>query len=151
MSACHGKQICFIFSGHNLTDLLCTHHFPLFVGEGTNDQSTAGDVPLVIDWIPSMELYFIDLMVDHVQRGNKADHTFNEQAWAEMIESFNEKFGLKFNKNLLEDQYTFLMKQHDEISNLINHSGFTWDESQQMVTADNDVWEAYVKVHPSLC
>ena len=90
-------------------------------------------------------------MVDHVQRGNKADRTFNEQAWADMIESFNEKFGLKFNKNLLEDQYTFLMKQHGEISNLINHSGFTWDESQQMVTADNDVWEAYVKVHSSLC
>ncbi|KAK7830407.1 l10-interacting myb domain-containing protein, partial [Quercus suber] len=117
-------------------------------GEGTNDQSPAGHVPLVIDWIPSMELYFIELMVDHVQRGNKADHTFNEQVWADMIESFNEKFGLKFNKNLLEDQYTFLMKQHGEISNLINHSGFTWDESQQMVTADNDVWEAYVKEYP---
>lgn len=117
-------------------------------GEGTNDQSPAGHVPLVIDWIPSMELYFIELMVDHVQRGNKADHTFNEQVWADMIESFNEKFGLKFNKNLLEDQYTFLMKQHGEISNLINHSGFSWDESQQMVTADNDVWEAYVKEYP---
>lgn len=97
-----------------------------------------------------MELYFIDLMVDHVKRGNKADHTFNEQAWTDMIESFNEKFGLKYNKYLLEDQYISLTKQHDEISNILNHSGFTWDESQQKITADNDVWEAYIKVHSSL-
>lgn len=116
--------------------------------EENHGQSPAGNVPLVIDWTPPMELYFIDLMVDHVKRGNKADHTFNEQAWTDMIESFNEKFGLKYNKYLLEDQYISLTKQHDEISNILNHSGFTWDESQQMITADNDVWEAYIKGSP---
>lgn len=96
-----------------------------------------------------MELYFIDLMIDHVHRGNKVTHTFNEQAWDDMIESFNGKFGLHCNKNLLEDWYICLMKQHDDISSIIDHSGFMWDESQQMITAENNVWEDYVKVHSS--
>lgn len=120
----------------------------LMTGEEINEQSFAGDILLGIDWTPSMELYFIDLMVDHVHRGNKVDHIFNEQAWADMVGSFNENFELKCNKNLLEDRYICFMKQHDDICNLLNHSGFTWDESQQMVTADNDVWEAYVQEYP---
>lgn len=121
-----------------------------FIGEEINEQSFAGDILLGIDWTPSMELHFIDLMIDHVHRGNKVDHIFNEQAWADMVGSFNENFGLKCNKNLLEDRYICLMKQYDDICNLLNHTGFTWDESQQMVTADNDFWEAYVEVPSSL-
>ncbi|XP_035538979.1 L10-interacting MYB domain-containing protein isoform X2 [Juglans regia] len=120
----------------------------LMTGEPNNDQSPAGDIPLRMDRTPSMELYFIDLMIDHVQRGNKVTHAFTEQAWADMIESFNGKFGLQCNKNLLEDWYICLMKQHDDISSILNHGGFMWDESQQMVTAENNVWEDYVKGYP---
>lgn len=126
------------------------HGFPHFVGEPNNDQSPAGEIPLRMDRTPSMELYFIDLMIDQVQRGNKVTHTFTEQAWADMIESFNGKFGLQCSKNFLEDWYICLMKQYDDISSILNRSGFMWDESQQMVTAENNVWEDYVKVHSSL-
>lgn len=98
------------------------------------------------EWTQSTELYLIDLLIDHAHRGNKVDNTFNEQAWADMVEAFNEKFGFQCNKYLLEHWYICLMKQHDDVSNLLSHSGFMWDESQQMVTADDDVWESYVKV-----
>lgn len=116
--------------------------------EEKSDQSPAVDVPLGTEWTQSTELYLIDLLIDHAHRGNKVDNTFNEQAWADMVEAFNEKFGFQCNKYLLEHWYICLMKQHDDVSNLLSHSGFMWDESQQMVTADDDVWESYVKEYP---
>ncbi|XP_008220650.1 PREDICTED: L10-interacting MYB domain-containing protein [Prunus mume] len=120
----------------------------LMTGEEKNDQTHTGVVPLRMDWTPAMDRYFIDLMLDQLHQGNKIDHTFNEQAWAHMLESFNMKFGLQCDKYVLEDRYLCLVKQHDYISILLNHSGFMWDESQQMITADNDTWEAYIKEHP---
>lgn len=93
-----------------------------------------------------MDRFFIDLLLEQVHEGNKIDRAFNEQAWIHMVESFNENFALLLNKNELENQYICLMKQYDDISDLLNHSGFVWDEAKQMVVANNDVWEVYIKV-----
>ncbi|XP_017983022.1 PREDICTED: L10-interacting MYB domain-containing protein isoform X1 [Theobroma cacao] len=101
-----------------------------------------------IEWTAPMDRFFIDLLLEQVHEGNKIDRTFNEQAWIHMVESFNENFALLLNKNELENQYICLMKQYDDISDLLNHSGFVWDEAKQMVVANNDVWEVYIKEHP---
>ena len=94
-----------------------------------------------------MDCYFIDLMVEQASGGNKVDEAFSEQAWAHMVTSFNDKFGLQCDKYFLENRYMFFMKQYNDISNLLNYSGFAWNESQQIVTAEDHIWEAYIKVH----
>ncbi|XVF89512.1 hypothetical protein PTKIN_Ptkin19aG0135700 [Pterospermum kingtungense] len=38
------------------------------------------------------------------------------------------------------------MKQYDDLSDLLNHSGFTWDEAKQMIAANDDVWELHIKI-----
>lgn len=124
-----------------------THGFPCFVGEDKNGQLPASFVPLGINWMPEMDRYFIDLMLEQVYEGNKVDHTFNEQAWGHMLVSFNRRFGLQCDKCVLEDRYITLSRQYEDISNLLNLNGFTWDETEQMVAADDDVWEACIKVH----
>lgn len=68
-----------------------------------------------------------------------------------MITSFNKQFGLQCGRSDLESRYIFLMKQYDEISKLLSHGGFAWDEMQKMVIADGEVWEAYMKVDPDAC
>lgn len=94
-----------------------------------------------------MECFFIELMIEQVNRGNWVRNRFNEQAWTHMIEAFSAKLGLQCDKQFLEDQYFCLMKRHDDISSLLNHDGFAWDETLKMVVAENDVWEAYIKVY----
>ncbi|XP_028807106.1 uncharacterized protein LOC114761834 isoform X2 [Neltuma alba] len=101
-----------------------------------------------IEWTESMECCFIDLMIEQVNQGNRVGNRFNQQAWIHMIKAFSTKLGLQCDKQLLEDQYFCLMKHHDDISSLLSHDGFAWDEALQMVIAENDVWEAYVKDHP---
>lgn len=100
----------------------------------------------MIDWTPPMDRYFIDLITDQMHRGNRVDHTFEDQAWIDMISSFNEKFGVSYDKHVLEDRFIYLMNQYIDIRNLLNHQGFAWDEIQHMVVAGNDAWEGYIKV-----
>ncbi|KAI9106959.1 hypothetical protein K1719_022487 [Acacia pycnantha] len=106
------------------------------------------DAASTIQWTESMECCFIDLMLEQVNQGNRVENRFNRLAWAHMIEAFSAKSGLQCDKQILEDQYFCLMKQHDDINCLLNHDGFVWDETLHMVIAENDVWEAYIKDHP---
>ncbi|KAK2980873.1 hypothetical protein RJ640_003063 [Escallonia rubra] len=95
-----------------------------------------------------MDRCLIVLMLEQVQRGNKIDLTFDNQLWAGITRSFNKKLGLQYNKCVLQDRYMCLMKEYTDVQSLLHRDGFKWDETQQMVAADNGVWEAYFKENP---
>ncbi|KAJ7973018.1 L10-interacting MYB domain-containing protein [Quillaja saponaria] len=99
------------------------------------------------NWQPPMDRYFIDLMMDHVQQGNRVDGVFSKQAWMEMSESFNAKFGFDYSVEILKNRYKTLRRQCNVIKCLLDADGFYWDETRQMVTAYDYVWQAYIKVH----
>ncbi|MED6134393.1 hypothetical protein PIB30_117230 [Stylosanthes scabra] len=101
-----------------------------------------------IDWTESMECYFVGLMIEQVNRGNMIGNLFNEQAWTHLTEAFSAKFGHQYDKQFLVDQYFCLMKLHGDIRNLLSHNGFVWDETLQIIVAENDIWDAYIKDHP---
>jgi hypothetical protein len=109
-------------------------------------QSPANNGPLRINWTRQMDRYFIDLMLEQLHRGNKIGRTYNMQAWTWMNASFSNKFGLLCDKDVLKDRYWSLRKEYMDVTDLLNHNGFAWDEIRQKVTADDFVWEAYIKV-----
>lgn len=116
----------------------------------------AGQVPTSNDrsrtyWTPTMERYFIDLMLEQLHRGNRMGHTFNKQAWTDMLTMFNTKFGSQYDKDVLKSRYTNLWKQFNDVNNLLHQSGFSWDESRQMVVADDFSWNSYIKVTFLFC
>ena len=41
-----------------------------------------------------------------------------------------------------------MTKDFKTFRDLKAQSGFGWDEQKQLVTADSDVWDAYIKKHP---
>ncbi|KAK3020560.1 hypothetical protein RJ639_046910 [Escallonia herrerae] len=97
-------------------------------------------------WQPPMDRYFIDVMLDHVQKGDQIDGLFHKQAWMEMTTSFNARFGFKYETDILKNRYKTLRRQYNLIKNLLELDGFMWDETRQMVTADDWVWQDYIKV-----
>ncbi|TQE05076.1 hypothetical protein C1H46_009228 [Malus baccata] len=113
----------------------------------SNQNPTSGD-RLRTSWTPAMERYFIDLMLDQVHRGNRLGHTFNKQAWNDMLMMFNGNFGTPYDMNTLKSHYTSLWRQFNDIKNLLDQNGFSWDNTRQMVIADKYAWDTYVKVHP---
>ena len=99
------------------------------------------------NWTPEMERYFIDLLLDQVHRGNRMGHTFNKQAWTDMLTMFNAYFGSPYDEKVLKSHYTNLWTQFNDIKNLLDQNGFSWDDTKQMILASHPVWDAYIKVH----
>lgn len=98
-------------------------------------------------WQPPMDRYFIDLMLENVEKGNQIDGVFRKQAWVDMITLFNAKFGFNYDVDVLKNRYKTLRRQHNVIKNLLELPGFSWDDTRQMVTADDSVWQDYIKVY----
>ncbi|CAH1453346.1 unnamed protein product [Lactuca virosa] len=99
-------------------------------------------------WTPTMERYFVDLMLEHMNLGNRVGHTFNKQAWNDMLAVFNAKFGSQYDKDVLKSRYTNLWKQFNDVKIMLSQSGFSWDETRNMVVADDYIWDSYIKAHP---
>lgn len=97
-------------------------------------------------WQPSMDRYFIDLMLEQARDGGRVDGVFRKQAWMEMIALFNAKFGFNYEIDVLKNRYKTLRRQYSVIKNLLDLDGFVWDDTRQMVTADDYVWQDYIKV-----
>lgn len=100
------------------------------------------------DWTASMDQFFIELLLDQLGRGNTVDNAFNKKAWTDMLAMFNAKFGSQYGKRILKNRFKKLLKCYCDITNLLKQ-GFSWNEQQQMVSADDDVWDAYIKVYIS--
>lgn len=101
-----------------------------------------------VSWTAAMERYFIDLMLDQLHRGNRLGHTFNKQAWTDMMTLFNLKFGTKFDRDALKTHYSVLWKQYNDVKILLEQNGFYWDDSRKMVVAEGNTWDAYIKANP---
>ncbi|KAJ9537526.1 hypothetical protein OSB04_030259 [Centaurea solstitialis] len=99
-------------------------------------------------WTPTMERYFLDLMLEHIQKGNRVGHTFNKQAWTDMLAVFNAKFGSQYDKDVLKSRYTNLWKQFNDVKTMLGQGVFSWDETRHMVVAEDYVWDSYIKAHP---
>ncbi|KAK7259268.1 hypothetical protein RIF29_24870 [Crotalaria pallida] len=101
-------------------------------------------------WTPEMDRYFVDLLLEQVGSGGKFDdHLFSKRAWKHMSSVFNAKFKFQYEKDVLKNRYKTLRNLYRGVRNILSQPGFSWDEKRKMVTADNNVWDEYLKVHPN--
>lgn len=98
---------------------------------------------LRMHWTRLMDHYFIKLMSEQVNNGNKIGLTFTEQGWAWMVASFSKRFGISCSKDQLEERYVSFKEEHRRITDFLNQKGLTLLK----LISDDDVWEVYVKVH----
>ncbi|KAM1093621.1 hypothetical protein ACFX2B_008606 [Malus domestica] len=106
--------------------------------------------PKKIDWSQTMDQFFVELMLDEVRKGNKVGRTFKKKSWITMITCFNEKFGFQHGRAVLKNRYNVFRKHYSSVNSPLDQKGFTWDETQQKVVADDPVWNKYIQAHPSL-
>lgn len=101
------------------------------------------------EWTLAMDQFFTELLLVQQEKGNKLNgdnNSYTKEAWAEMLNSFNEKFGPHHTKRVLRHRYKKLFKYYSDIMVLLTQDGFSWEEKHQKLVANDDVWDAYIKV-----
>ncbi|KAK9274192.1 hypothetical protein L1049_019006 [Liquidambar formosana] len=117
--------------------------------EGINNHETTPSTDRSkTNWTPPMDRCFIEIMLEQVRRGYHTGNTFRKEAWAHMLELFNLKFGLQLDKETLRNRFRKLRMQYNALKIILDQNGFCWDETRQMVVADDLVWDNYLKAHP---
>ncbi|OVA12645.1 Myb/SANT-like domain [Macleaya cordata] len=99
-------------------------------------------------WTEPLDKIFTDLMVEQVLQGNKMNNTFNKKAWKYIHDEFNRQTGLIFNRKQLKNHHNVLRRLYNNMKSLLDQNDFSWDETQCMVIAEDEVWEKYVMAHP---
>lgn len=120
-------------------------------GEGKGSSNPSGTDRTRTYWTPPMDRCLIDLLLEQVKSGNRLGQTFLTRAWNDMIISFNERFKSQYDKDVLKNRYKHLRKQFNDVNNLLQQSGFSWDDAREMVAAEDHVWDAYIKVTYLAC
>ncbi|KAF8056485.1 Myb/SANT-like DNA-binding domain-containing protein, partial [Lyophyllum atratum] len=83
--------------------------------------------------------------------GAQAENGWKSTAWVAVVKALEEgglsKPGNKKTAAKCSDHWGNLKASYVQVHKLRNCSGFGWDDQAKMVTATDDVWDAYLKSH----
>lgn len=97
-------------------------------------------------WPPSEDKLLLELLVEQVHKGEKRDNAFTRDAWIEVVSKFNQVARTKKTKEHMVNRKKTWRRTYSLVSAMIDQNGFQWDDSKNMVVADDDVWDNYLKV-----
>ncbi|KAJ4716010.1 Myb/SANT-like domain containing protein [Melia azedarach] len=98
------------------------------------------------EWTPSRDAYLVELFIEQHNCGRTAYNEFKNEVIKSVTREFNKKFGMNLEENQIKNRYNVMKKDYGVVKTLLSHTGFGWDETRQMVVADDKVWDGYIAV-----
>lgn len=101
-----------------------------------------------IKWTRAMELVPLDLMVDSVRKGLRAESGFKKTAWIEALRMTMTEFSLLSELTIkqLTTKFQGYKTKWKEWLIIDNVLGWGWDPVKVLYTADNATWDAHLIV-----
>ncbi|KAF5318979.1 hypothetical protein D9758_018530 [Tetrapyrgos nigripes] len=90
--------------------------------------------PSTAHWTPEAEALLIEHLVEAKAKGQMSENNFKPS-------------GYNFTKTQVKGRWTRFKKDFKIVRRLRTLSGFGWDNVRNMVTATDQVWDAYIKGH----
>lgn len=100
-----------------------------------------------IMWTRTMDRCLINLLAEQVYLGRRIENGFHKDAWDFVVQTFNARCGTRLNKGNFKNRLKTWRKIYPAVKALLSQNGFGWDEKHEMVYANDQVWDAYIKVH----
>ncbi|KNE94232.1 hypothetical protein PSTG_12460 [Puccinia striiformis f. sp. tritici PST-78] len=107
--------------------------------------------PGKIQWTGAMEKSALQLYVAAVQSGKRSEGGFKIDIHRSIARDLAAEFpGIPFTGEKVRSKYNQCFKKwYDAFLACNDASGFGWNEQHNMVTASEEVWEAFLRSHPA--
>jgi hypothetical protein len=100
-----------------------------------------------INWTKPMDELIVNVLMDQVNLGQKCDNgTFTTAAWRAVVKALNEEMRINVDITQCKSHMKHLRSQYHIVKDIKSYSGFGWNDELEMVIAEDDVWEIFVKV-----
>jgi hypothetical protein len=107
-----------------------------------------------INWTATMIQVMLEALVEQVRKGKRAESGFKKEVWtavlpqiqAEVVQTVEDGSYYEIRSDQAANKLSDLKSLYSEFKRLLEQSGFGWDEEQGVVTAPDEVWDAYLKV-----
>lgn len=105
--------------------------------------SRARELSEFMIWTREMDSHLSDILARQVKQDKKVDGNLKF-----VVSSMNTSFQLNLTEDHIMDRLQTWKKQYGVLKEILNQSGFEWDETRQVIVADDSVWNDYIKVNP---
>ena len=96
-----------------------------------------------MEWTKDCEKYLLEILAERVKRDPNGALIFKGTDWQEVDEQFFMKFALRYGYERVKAKYHRLRSIHTKFSELINHTGVTWESTSGKVFANDTVWGTF--------
>jgi hypothetical protein len=97
-------------------------------------------------WKTPDDTCLIDIMKEHSVKGDKEGTGFSKQAWKEILVEFNTKRGLFLELQQIKNRHKYYRSCYRMISRLMKITGFGWNDTDKVITASKEAWDAMILV-----
>ncbi|XP_059668994.1 uncharacterized protein At2g29880-like [Cornus florida] len=98
-------------------------------------------------WTEEMDRCLGKVLVKEVQKGHKVDNVIQTEAYNTAVAALNKMFRPDITKDHIKNRLKTWKKQYVILKELLSHTGFRWDETQNKMIGDDSDWNDYIKTH----
>lgn len=99
-------------------------------------------------WMPVTHEVFLDLCLEEALKGNKPGTHFTKDGWRTIVESFQQKTGLMYNRLQLKNHWDITKEQWKVWCKLIGTSSMGWNPNSRRFSANDEDWANYLETDP---
>jgi hypothetical protein len=98
-------------------------------------------------WTDDQRVALVTFILDQIALGKGTDNgNLKAEAWNQVVKEMNTRFDIQFDWEQVKNQKGAIRKLYINMKFLLAQSGFGWNASTGMVTADNDTWIELIEV-----
>lgn len=99
-----------------------------------------------MSWSAKNEKIFIDILYENVKAGKLQCSTFTKDVWGQINQQMIQATQLDYGIDKLKGKWNRLRCEHRLFSDLLAHTGVTWDSNTNQVNAPEEVWQHFYTV-----
>ena len=99
-----------------------------------------------LSWTTEMDRLLLEVLKEQKLKGQKQDRNFSQEAYRVAIDALNRRFEKDMKVENVINRLKTLKTQMSIALDVLNKSGFSWNDIGKTIEAEDKVWDEAIKV-----